>query len=359
MDSRSKRLGSDELAPAYIGRPKKRQATPTLVSPHSHHEPASQVYHSGTGNQNVGPGNIIIEGNQILEIPHSQCLADLRSTDPRHDKSRIQNAKGYLLKESYCWILDHADFQKWRHDPNHRLLWIKGDPSKGKTMLLCGIVEEMEKELESNTDAGVLSFFFCQATDLRINNATAVLRGLIYMLVTQKQSLISHVQKQYDHAGKSLFEDANAWVALSKIFCDILSDILQDSSLQSAYFFVDALDECETGLPQLLDLIVRTCSSSRVKWILSSRYRDDIDRMLKPTESRARLSLELKENAEQVSHAVNAYIEYHVSKLEAFKSDPNLQVEVLDMLQEVHSWEVLKVLNDIPPGLKPLYSRMM
>ena len=29
----------------------------------------------------------------------------------------------------------------------------------------------------------LLSYFFCQATDSRINNATAVLRGLLYLLV--------------------------------------------------------------------------------------------------------------------------------------------------------------------------------
>jgi hypothetical protein len=51
----------------------------------------------------------------------------------------------------------------------------------GKTMLLCGIVNE----LKSTAKSDFLSYFFCQATDSRINNATAVLRGLIYLLVSQ------------------------------------------------------------------------------------------------------------------------------------------------------------------------------
>jgi hypothetical protein len=55
------------------------------------------------------------------------------------------------------WILKNSDFQQWRNDQQSRLLWIKGDPGKGKTMLLC--------------------------TDSRINNATALLRGLLYLLV--------------------------------------------------------------------------------------------------------------------------------------------------------------------------------
>jgi hypothetical protein len=60
------------------------------------------------------------------------------------------------------------------------LLWVKGDPGKGKTILLCGIVNELKKSI-AKTD--LLSYFFCQATDSRINNATAVLRGLLYLLV--------------------------------------------------------------------------------------------------------------------------------------------------------------------------------
>ena len=33
-----------------------------------------------------------------------RCLADLRVTDPRDDKKRIEDTKGGLLKDSYHWI---------------------------------------------------------------------------------------------------------------------------------------------------------------------------------------------------------------------------------------------------------------
>ena len=123
------------------------------------------------------------------------------------------------------------------NDQQSRLLWIKGDPGKGKTMLLCGIVNELTKSM-AETD--LLSYFFCQATDSRINYAIAVLQGLVYLLVDQQPSLIPYIRQKYDHAGKSLFEDANAWVALSEIF----TNILQDPSWNSTYMIIDALDEC-------------------------------------------------------------------------------------------------------------------
>ena len=68
-------------------------------------------------------------------------------TDPRDDKSRIKEAKGGLLKNSYHWILDNTDFRQWHDDETYRLLWIKGDPGKGKTILLYGIIDELNNEL--------------------------------------------------------------------------------------------------------------------------------------------------------------------------------------------------------------------
>ena len=83
------------------------------------------------------------------------CLAALRTTDPRHDKTRIEGDKGGLLDDVYQWVLCTDEFVRWQHNEQDRLLWIKGDPGKGKTMLLCGIINELA---ERNS---VLSYFFC------------------------------------------------------------------------------------------------------------------------------------------------------------------------------------------------------
>lgn len=232
------------------------------------------------------------------------CLKDLRTTDPRHDKERIQDTKGGLLKDSYYWIVEHSDFQQWRNDRQSRLLWIKGDPGKGKTILLCGIVDKLKKSMP---ETDLLSYFFCQATNSRINNATAVLRGLVYLIVEQQQSLISHIRKKYDHAGKALFEDTNAWVALSEIF----TNILQDPSLNRTYLVIDALDECVVDLPKLIDFIIQKSSGSpHVKWIVSSRNWPNIEERLEETGHKVRLCLEL--NADYISTAVSVYIRHKV-----------------------------------------------
>ncbi|XDG05175.1 hypothetical protein ABKA04_004790 [Annulohypoxylon sp. FPYF3050] len=281
---------------------------------------------SGTGLQNSG--NFNVGHNLNIGSSNDNCLAALRLTDPRHDKKRIESAKGGLLRESYVWILRHGDFQRWRDDRDSRLLWIKGDPGKGKTMLLCGIIDEIE---EQHTDKPhLISFFFCQATNERLNNATGVLRGLIYLLIEQRTELKSYVDQRYKHAGKSLFEDVNAWVALS----DIFTDIIQHPMLPSVILIIDALDECETDLQKLLDLVMRTSSTSHVKWLLSSRNKVDIEKKLRPNQSRTRLSLELKDNAEHVSNAVNAYIDHCISYILGIVDDTDLQTLVRSQLRQ-------------------------
>ncbi|KAL6906598.1 NACHT domain-containing protein [Trichoderma evansii] len=166
----------------------------------------------------------------------ANCLSDLRITDPRHDKIRIESTKGGLLEESYNWIFEHKDFQQWRDNEDRPLLWIKGNPGKGKTMLLCGIINKLWEQRNAET---LVSYFFCQATDSRINSATAVLRGLIYLAIDERPELISHIPNKYSDGKKPYFDDINAWVVLSEIFLDMLNDI----RLKRSFIIIDALDE--------------------------------------------------------------------------------------------------------------------
>lgn len=299
-----------------------------------------------------------------------ECLRDLRPTDPRDDRKRIVDTKGGLLEGSYRWVLDNSSFRQWHDDPQSQLLWIKGDPGKGKTMLLCGIIDELQKTTASTV---CVVYFFCQATDLRINSATAVLRGLLYLLVSQQPALTAHVRKRYDEAGRSMFEDANAWVALTETF----ADVLQDPNLDTTYILVDALDECTTDLPKLLHFLAQqSCASLCVKWIVSSRNWPEIEAQLGRAEQKIRLSLEL--NAESVSAAVSVFIQHKVLQLaQEKKYDKKTQGAVFKHLttnaNDTFLWvalvcqdlektakrNVLKKLNSFPPGLDALYERML
>ncbi|KAI8944213.1 WD40-repeat-containing domain protein [Xylaria longipes] len=233
-----------------------------------------------------------------------EFLADPRWPDPDVHKRRIQDTKGPLLRVS-------------------RLLWIKGGPGKGKTMLLCGIVDELTKMIPEN--GWYLSFFFCQGTDSRLNNATAVLTDLIYRLVKESPLLLEYVQEKYGNFSQKVFENADAFYNLSHI----ITDMLQHPTSPEVILVIDALDECETDLSKLLRFIVEISeTSSHVKWVVSSREENIIENQL--TGSDAYVTLALERNEEVVSEAIRIYIDDNIRRL------TNLQKEndVRRLMQE-------------------------
>jgi len=252
-------------------------------------------------------------------------------TDPEQDKKRIENEKDPLRRDCYTWILEDKDLRDWRDGCDSRLLWIKGDPGKGKTMLMIALANELSKSLRQRHEPGALAYFFCQSTDSRLNNAVSVLRGLIFLLVGRDRTLIRYVRDVYDKIGDQLFNGPNALYSL----WSILSNILKDSSLPIVYLLIDALDECDDGLSQFLKLISEYFSESRskVKWLLSSRHRADIEAFLRPEGSRKRISLEL--NSEHISRAVDSFIGYKIEELAKQKEyDEHLREKVANQLRE-------------------------
>ncbi|KAL3488608.1 hypothetical protein BJX62DRAFT_239831, partial [Aspergillus germanicus] len=301
------------------------------------------------------------------------CLRDLLVADPETERRRIEATKGGLLDGSFQWVLNNAEFQEWHNNHQNQLLWIKGDPGKGKTMLMIGIINELLLQVQSSQPSRSIAYFLCQATDSKLNNATSILRSIIYMLVHQQPHLISRLRKRYD-TNPSLFESANAFYSLSAIF----ENMIHDSTQATIYLLVDALDECETGLSDLLRLIAKTKSmpAVQVKWIVSSRNREDIEQELEIGDEKTKLSLEL--NANQISDAVATYIDHKVSRLTALQRNGILLEQVKEKLfrksdgtflwvalvvEEMQkcrrSAAMVELLERTPKGLIPLYDRML
>ena len=305
-----------------------------------------------------------------------QCSRDLRVTDPRDDKKRIEQKKGGSVP-ACLWILKNSSFLEWEKKQDSCLLWVKGGSGKGKTMQLCGVIDRIDGGISDDRTRRTynLAYFFCQGDDFRINTGISVLRGLIYLLVNEQPSLLSYVRKKWDDAGKSLFEDANAWVALS----DIFQEMLRDPDLKSTYLIIDALDECTADLPKLLELLgLVLASSTHLNIILSSQSSPDRERMLWSDGKHTQLCLEDEENAKEVSTAVKLYIDDRVSRLTSHNTDISEKDKnelpgilhrkaegtflwvslVIRDLKEAGSGEVLRVAEENPIDLRDLYHTM-
>ncbi|KAG9499312.1 hypothetical protein J7337_010132 [Fusarium musae] len=269
--------------------------------------------------------------------------------------------------DSIGWILYNDNFLQWRGDPEQHLLWVRGDPGKGKTMLLAGLITELEEV----SDDGVF-YFFCQATQPLLRTASYVLRGLIWSIVCKRPTLISYVRKEYDQAGKSVFSNHNAWQALSRI----LTAILEDRASADFIIIVDALDECTEGREKLIGYISQCSVSCKAKWIISSRNWPDIESQLDGTQSQVRLHLEL--NHASISNAVLQFVDRKVAQLNStYDESARVQIRnhLLDNANDTFLWVALvcqelgkpgvnnyhgsNILKSFPAGLNELYARMI
>ncbi|KAM5361586.1 hypothetical protein ACJA88_014410 [Fusarium oxysporum] len=306
------------------------------------------------------------------------CLRALYITNPLYDKERIEEEKGGLLSHCYSWIFLTEGFQTWQQDPDYKLLWIKGDPGKGKTMLLCGIIDRLDE-----TTPSLISCFFCQATRDHQNNATAVLRGIIWSLAHQHPALVSHVRSEFDSAGEQAFNGPNNWEILSSILRRMISDN-SNRAPEGTTIIIDALDECTKDNKKLLDLIMDFCGNenSQVRWIVSSRnWVEFQDAFMKKTLTSQRVIVSLEDNEEvkaSIKNAVDAFIQFKVGELERIK-ETKLDAEVHNIFAEksgstflwvalacqklldndIDDWQILDTLKGFPSGLKDLYRRIM
>ncbi|KAK4109351.1 hypothetical protein N656DRAFT_351486 [Canariomyces notabilis] len=335
---------------------------------------ASMTSNVASGFRLEGHARLQVGNNINVYSAGRDCLADLRSqcVDPSDVKNRIEFLKGGLLKASYEWVL--PEFWSWHGNSLSRLFWIRGDAGKGKTMLVCGIIDD----LKARGHGDLIAYFFCQASDSRLQSSTMVLKSLLFSLLARPRygHLRKHLEVKHNSAGKQMFDDSNNTTFFG--LRDVLENMMRDNEFLPTCLIVDGLDECENGLGEVLHLIRNTATTcDRIRWVVSSRNWPPIERQLGSLNFA--ITLNLEKNAENVSQAISHYLDHKVPQLDCIRDNTALQRETKSRLQEKANgtflWvslvlkqletecflesAVLPLIEDIPPGLWPIFERMM
>ncbi|PIG83846.1 hypothetical protein AARAC_001872 [Aspergillus arachidicola] len=242
----------------------------------------------------------------------NKCLRDLRVVNPQDDMIRIENEKEKLFDDVCKWILEnnnYAGFTNWEESNfQQRLLWVKGPAGTGKTMLLISIIRELSSQPA---------------------NATAIMRSLIWMLLIQQPDLMSHLQQDYSASGGTLFTDINASIAVSRVFEKLLAHA------DPVYLVVDALDECDQGLEELIKIISRSLSSSnRVRWLVSSTPEIDVIRQVNiriPGTEHSLGEVDIQSQEDRVG----VYIEHKLFELRSSEVGKTYTDDIIDAVRKV------------------------
>jgi hypothetical protein len=219
-------------------------------------------------------------------------------------------------------------------------------------MLMIGLIRQLSHQPATVSPA--LSFFFCQGTDTALNNATAVLRSLIWLLLLQQPCLISHLLQKYKESGPDLFRDQNAFIAMSEAFRN-----MKDPQLSPVYLAVDALDACAQGRSDLTHLISTSLTlSQNVKWLISSRPEVELLAALKDrgTNSLDASNSLVELDTQRLAAPVNAYIDHKLSILktkEGYNDSILAQIkdEVRQQAKNTFLWVAL-VFRELDAGVE-------
>jgi hypothetical protein len=294
----------------------------------------------------------------------------LRFPDSQIVRNQLKQEKDQIRPVLIEWLLQDPQYKSWQDGNEVCLLWIKGGAGKGKTMMTIGIIDKL---LCQSNEASLVTYFFCRNADCELNTLVAIIKGLIFQLIGKEESLKKCLRKHWDKMQHSA-EYFMSWRNLWHIFLEMLAQC----KISRVYILVDALDECQDdGICDFLRAIVRNGLHypRKLKWLFTSRPLDSAERELLGGHDQAQVNLEL--NSDNVSESVRAYIIEKVRELdrrakygEALRQ--KLENELTKRAEGTFLWvglackkleniprhEVISMIQDLPPGLTSLYSRV-
>ncbi|KAJ5366647.1 hypothetical protein N7541_000588 [Penicillium brevicompactum] len=211
--------------------------------------------------------------NNILPLPASDLKAIREWLQPTpYDAERSEFARHL---ESYLagtgkWLISTNTYQEWHSGDTNGLLWIKGIPGSGKSVMAASIIQQLRKE-----HVPVLHFFFRQIIDAN-HQPVAVLRDWLCQLLPFSPALQVRLKDVY--LDKSRTIDS---VSVNDLWKDIRFAL---STFSKAYCVIDALDEMDQGNDDFLQAVVELGQwrPANIKVLISSRPVVAVESPLRP-----------------------------------------------------------------------------
>lgn len=271
------------------------------------------------------------------------------------------------------WILDDPKFESWL---NSGSLWITGRAARGKTFLSIFITQELEKK-EVTEPGTVVLYFFCDYSDPNRNNASSIVRGLLFQLLGKKPHLSKHATSYFGDAVDPRRKEGT--LASLGTLWSIFVNMINDAELNHVYCLLDGLDECEAGS---LTAFLRTISaiinerstyfSTKVRLLGVSR---DTPGLFFTPDSLLDLN---NENSSQFGNDIDLYINAKLDVLQGIEDFADIREEVCytlrakcegtflfiglvmhELEQQDNCTALQDVLEELPVGLSAYYGRML
>lgn len=283
--------------------------------------------------------------------------------------------------EGTCeWILKNPEYKSWIDGSQASFLWVTGHPGSGKTTLSSYIATHLESEEESIGASPMVCSFFCNEGIENQRDAQAILRSIIFQILSERRGFVRHVKAAFD------LEKDRTWLVKSfDRLWSMFTNIVCDEELGTVIIVIDAMDECEkSSRSRLLNSIVkyldrrRSTSSPGVKFLVTSRPYVSIAEFFVDYHPQ-RISLE--ETQDEIDGDLRLVIAQHVRRiargldskgdeialLESHLNEKagrtflwaKFALDILDEELDSSPGSFHQILADLPPDLEATYERFL
>ncbi|KAE8138960.1 hypothetical protein BDV38DRAFT_281520 [Aspergillus pseudotamarii] len=305
----------------------------------------------------------------------TRTLEKLQSTKVEDDRSMLLAIKGTRARGTCEWLTQDARYMTWLDSQRSELLWVSGGPGKGKTMLAIYLTQVLEDHVPS--EGRILLYYFCDNGDENRKSPIAILKSLLYQLLSNRPHLLHLVSTDLQGDSKLY-----SHMTLPYLWSTFVA-LLRSPDLSMVVCVVDGLDECEESLIKPFLGYLREFFTGQeeegltasFKLLLLSRESDNIKRGLGRV---PRVDLESAEFSMQVANDVDKYIssmlqEPNVSGGLSLAQRERIRKTLRDGAEGTFLWvgfmpdilrgmdneEIEDGLQEIPKGLDEIYQRIL
>ncbi|KAF5698546.1 hypothetical protein FGLOB1_11970 [Fusarium globosum] len=296
--------------------------------------------------------------------------------------NRRYETMGSPADQTCHWLFDDKNFHNWLNGLNQEryqgLIWIKGKPGSGKSMLMGEAFRRAtRRQAEASTPSQTAAFFFSGKGDEPEHSVVGLFRSLIYQLCSKNALFMQSFQEICDAKTKTgcfMASETIAWQE-AELKAALENMILQKTS-SKLLILVDALDECDSGSVRDLAYFWRKITKSAfasgidLKVCLSSRHSpsvtvSDCPEIIMEQHNGHDISTYLKQRIEIGIGTHNAQWQILEEKIRE-RSDGMFLWVVLVVDELLRSWDegrsleyLTKRVENTPQALETLFSEML
>ena len=274
------------------------------------------------------------------------------------------------------WFLEHPAYRAWLGETAPGVLLLTGEAGTGKSILSSFIIDDLRAIAPSPpSHAPAVVYFFCDDKVETQRTATAVLRGVLHQILSERPDLLRrHTYPAFEKRGHELLRSFDGlW--------DQMFRIASDPSTGKLIVVIDALDECDESrvvLFQTISEYVARPEAQTFRFFLTSRPGGS---SLYRKGSAAHVLVPMESRQADVDRSIGLMINHRVHELvseRGFSENTRALLLqhltanadatflwadlVLDSLSDSSSTalsDVRKILETLPPKLDGLYSQIV